>query len=373
MGFLPTGFVESWRDWRNRVIANPGFQLIAAKVPFLRPVANRRSQALFDIIAGFTYTQTLTACLELKLFSRLEPGPESLDVLADELAFAPHRLERLLKAAVSLDLLEARSEGRYALGIHGAAILGNPWIMGFIRHHPMLYRDLIDPTGVAYGHHETELSRYWAYSDGQDGTSAETAAVAPYSELMAASQRVVARDIMALYDFSTTQSLLDVGGGSGAFVEAVGRAYPAVSLTVFALPALAPLATDRFHKAGLSARARFVPGSFLTDSLPQGADTITLIRVLHDHDDESALRILTAIRACLPQHGCLVLAEPMAGNPKLARIMDAYFGLYFAAMGQGKTRTPQEIGVLAQKAGFRVICLARTKMPLITSLMVLRP
>jgi demethylspheroidene O-methyltransferase len=373
MGFLPTGFVESWRDWRNDLIASPGFQGLASRVPFLRPVANRRSQALFDIIAGFTYTQTLSACLELQLFSRLTRGPESLDVLADELAFEPHRLERLLKAAVSLDLLEARSQGRYALGIHGAAILGNPWIKGFIRHHPMLYRDLLDPAGVAYGHHQTELSRYWAYSGEQDGTSAATSSVTPYSELMADSQIAVAREIKALHDFSKVHSLLDVGGGSGAFVEAIGYWYPHIRLTVFDLPALAPLAATRFKDAELSDRATFVPGSFLTDSLPQGADTVMLIRVLHDHDDESALRILTAIRGCLPPHGCLVLAEPMAGNPKLARITDAYFGLYFAAMGQGKTRTPEEIGALAQKAGFSGIGRALSKMPLITSVMVLRP
>ncbi len=363
---------DRWRTFRNRMIARPGFQAFAAAFPLTRPIARARSKALFDLIAGFTYSQTLVACLELDLIARLADGPATLESLAKALDFAPDRLERLLKAAVSLDILEKTSSGAFDLGIHGAALLGNPWIAGFIRHHPILYDDLRDPIAVLRDPSETGLSRYWAYAGAGEGQTSEKKDVSAYTALMAASQAAVAREILALHDFSDCDEVLDIGGSNGSFIVAAAARYPQLRFTLFDLPAVAGLAAENFEKSGISNRAKAIPGSFLTDPLPKTAQVATLIRVLHDHDDESALRILEAAHACLPQGGRLILAEPLSGDAATAPISDGYFGLYFAAMGQGKTRTPGEIAQIAQKAGFQTSEPPRTRMPLITSVIVLR-
>lgn len=365
------GFQDQWRRWRNRMIASPRFQAFAADFALTRPIARARSKALFDLIAGFTYSQTLAACLELGLFERLAETPATLESLAKELGFELKNLERLLKAAVSLDLLEQTSSGAYDLGIHGAALRGNPYIAGFIRHHALLYEDLRDPVGLVRGGHETGLSRYWAYAGDGERTSASRKAVAEYTELMAASQKAVAREILALHDFSDASELIDVGGSNGTFIAAAAARYPHLHFTLFDLPAVTEIAQETFEKNGISGRAQIAPGSFLTDPLPTGADVATLIRVLHDHDDDSALIILTGIRKALPPKGRLILAEPLSGAPDTAPIADAYFGLYFAAMGQGKTRNAEEIAQLGRKAGFSRISAPISRMPLVTSVMVL--
>jgi demethylspheroidene O-methyltransferase len=365
------GFQDQWRRWRNRMIASPRFQAFAADFALTRPIARARSKALFDLIAGFTYSQTLAACLELGLFEKLAEAPASLESLAKELGFEPKNLERLLKAAVSLDLLEKSSSGTYDLGIHGAALRGNPYIAGFIRHHALLYADLLDPVALVRGGRETALSRYWAYAGDGENSPASRKAVADYTELMAASQKAVAREILALHDFSDASQLLDVGGSNGTFIASAATRYPHLHFTLFDLPAVTEIAQESFEKQGISGRTQIAPGSFLKDPLPQGADVATLIRVLHDHDDDSALVILTGIRKALPPKGRLVLAEPLSGAPDTAPIADAYFGLYFAAMGQGKTRNAEEIAQLGRKAGFTRISSPISRMPLITSVMVL--
>ncbi len=78
----------------------------------------------------------------------------------------------------------------------------------------------------------------------------------------------------------------------------------------------------------------------------------TLVRVLHDHDDESAGAILASVRDALPHNGTLVVAEPMAGAPGAEPMGDAYFGFYLLAMGRGRPRTPQEIAGLLAQSGF---------------------
>ena len=156
-----------------------------------------------------------------------------------------------------------------------------------------------------------------------------------------------------------------------ADVPAAAARYPALRFTLFDLPAVTEIASETFEKHGISGRTQITSGSFLKDPLPLGADVASLIRVLHDHDDDSALVILTGIRKALPPQGRLVLAEPLSGAPDTAPIADAYFGLYFAAMGQGKTRTSTEIAHLGRMAGFTRISTPRSRMPLITSVMVL--
>ena len=74
-------------------------------------------------------------------------------------------------------------------------------------------------------------------------------------------------------------------------------------------------------------------GDFRTDPLPKGADIVSLVRVIHDHDDEAALAILNAAWKALPEGGTLLLAEPMAGTAG-RRGRGGLFRLLFAGDGQ---------------------------------------
>ena len=94
------------------------------------------------------------------------------------------------------------------------------------------------------------------------------------------------------------------------------------------------------------------------------------MRVIHDHDDAAALAILTRVHAALPPGGTLLLAEPMAGTPGAEPVGDAYFGFYLLAMGSGRPRTPAEFSRLLAQAGFRHSRLVRTRMPLLTRLII---
>jgi demethylspheroidene O-methyltransferase len=114
-------------------------------------------------------------------------------------------------------------------------------------------------------------------------------------------------------------------------------------------------------------------GSFLSDELPRGADLISLVRVVHDHDDDRALTLLCAVRRALPPQGALLLAEPMADTPGARAMGDAYFGLYLWAMGSGRPRTIEQLGALLASAGFGAPRLLHNAMPLQTRVLLVRP
>ena len=131
-------------------------------------------------------------------------------------------------------------------------------------------------------------------------------------------------------------------------------------------------AEARFAAAGLGGRVTIVAGDFDRDPLPPGADLITLVRVLHDHDDERVDRLLAAAYAALPSGGVLLVAEPMAGTQGAERMGDAYFGLYLWAMGSGRPRTAPDLAERLQRAGFRRPRERRTRVPLQTRVLVAR-
>ena len=56
----PARWIDRLRDWRNRTVARPGFQRWAAAFPLTRPTARRHAGELFDLVAGFVYSQVLT-------------------------------------------------------------------------------------------------------------------------------------------------------------------------------------------------------------------------------------------------------------------------------------------------------------------------
>lgn len=357
--------------WRDATVARPGFRAWAARFPLTRPIARRRSRALFDLCAGFVYAQVLHACVELRVFDILADGPRTLADLAARFRMAPERADCLLGAATSLGLVSKR-RGRFALGPLGAAMVGNAGVAAMVRHHAMLYADLLDPVALLRDGADTRLAAYWPY--GTDGRPDALAPgqVAPYSALMAASQPMVAAEVLDAFDMRRHRHLLDVGGGDGGFAAAALAQAPDLRATVFDLPAVAALAEARFARLGLSSRAGTAAGDMHRDPLPAGADLISMVRVAHDHGDDRVMALFRAAHRALAPGGTLLVAEPMAGGSSAEQACSAYFSFYLLALGSGRPRSPARLCAMLTEAGFRHAAPVRTGNPLIAGLVVAR-
>lgn len=345
-----------------RLALSPRFHALAERLPILRGFARREGRALFDLVSGFVQSQALLALVELRLLHILAEGAADLPALAARSGVPAERLAVLLQAGAALKLLRRRG-GRWQLAPRGAAFLAVPGLEAMVRHHPVLYRDLADPAAFFRGTTEPELAGFWPYVFGP--MAAQDAALARrYSALMSDSQRLVAEDTLRLIDLSATRRLMDVGGGTGTFLAAVAARHPGLHLTLFDLPAVVAGATDP--------RIAVVPGSFRTDPLPAGADTITLVRVLYDHPDAVVADLLAAIHGALPPRGRLVISEPMSGGDRPDPATDVYFAVYTLAMKTGRTRSAADIARLLRAAGFCGIGPARSLRPFVTSVMEAR-
>ncbi len=357
-----------WVLRRNRILSSPSFQRWASRTPIFRSIARRKAAAQFDMIAGFVYAQILAAFVESDLIAFLDGHLRSLPEINAFTQLTPDAALRLLHAGESLKISESPMKGLWTLGDAGAALSCNKGAMAMVRHHRLLYRDLADPLALFAKdrREETALSAYWTYASKSDSEEA----AADYSQLMAATQPMVSQQIIDSYDFTTHRRILDVGGGSGAFISAITNAAPSLKAGIFDLPEVIEAAKNRFASEPLSAHWQMHPGSFKSDTLPQGYDLITLSRILHDHDDDVAQALLKKVHSALPDGGRLLIIEPMANAPHAKSMGHAYFGLYLWAMGSGRPRTAIELQTMLKAAGFCNTKPVRTALPIITSALV---
>jgi demethylspheroidene O-methyltransferase len=375
----------AWRDrfdaWMDSKLTDPNFSRWAAGNVFTRWITRRRAQQVFDVMAGFVYSQVLLASVRLRILELVNESPRTLDELAQICQVPASGLQRLIHSAVALKLLSVRGRGRYGLGALGAPVAGHPGIRAMIEHHAVLYQDMQDPVALLRDQvQDGQMMAYWPYVETEGlGESPQTTPrawsqekVSRYSQLMSASQPFVVDEVFASYSFAKHQCVLDVGGGQGTFVSRLAAHAPHLKLKLFDLPQVAELAQDNFKKKSLSGRIEAICGDFLKDSLPEGADLVTLVRVAHDHPDAHVNIILKSIFNALPAGGTLLLTEPMAQAAHEEPLGDAYFHFYLLAMGSGRLRTVKELSQMILAAGFASVEILSNAMPLQTRILVAR-
>lgn len=359
-------FAVRWRQGRNRILLDPRFHKLAMKFGIGRFFARRSAQKLFDLTAGFIYSQVLVAGVRAGLFEHLADRPSTEAETAFRIGLPEDATRRLLAASASLDLVDKLPDGRFMLGPQGAALLANPGVAAMIRHHDALYADLADPLKALETRGGGELAKLWDYStSSSDEPTAETQR---YTNLMTASQDLVAAETLRVFDVSGYGRILDIGGGSGRFLTHVAAENATAELHLLDRRTVADLARRVLQKRPDAHRFTVHGGDFLSSSLPEGCDLVTLVRILHDHDDEIVAALLKRIHDALkPVRGTLLVSEPMADRRNRSRIGDAYFNVYLHAMGSGRPRTPQELTKMLSDAGFRRIRHLPTGMPIATS------
>ncbi|MBL3561287.1 methyltransferase [Rhodovulum sulfidophilum] len=359
---------SGWRRWRNRKIASPGFQSWASRFFLTRRHVRREGERMFDLVSGFVYSQVLWAVVELDLLEATCDEAQSLAALAHRAAIPVDRMEALMQAGTALGLFD-RVGGGYQLSSLGAALMGAPGVVGMIRHHDVFYRDMQDPVAILRGEKETELARFWPYVFGA-GAAENPEVARRYSKLMADSQALVAEETLRSGALDGVARLMDVGGGTGAFLAAAGTARSDLKMVLFDLPAVVPAADERFRALGMADRVTVAGGSFRDDPLPEGADAVSLVRVCYDHADDTVLALMRKIFATLPAGGRLIVSEPMAGGARPNRAGDAYFAFYCMAMRTGRARSPERLAEMMKEAGFQGVEMPRIHRPFIASVVV---
>lgn len=168
--------------------------------------------------------------------------------------------------------------------------------------------------------------------------------------------------IVEAYDFSTVGTLVDVGGGYGSLLAGVLTANPQVRGVLFDAPSVIDGADELLTRAGVAERVEKLAGDFF-HSVPPGAGAYIMKNIIHDWDDDQAVKILTNTCAAMSANGKVLVVDLLIseGNqPGPEKLVD----VQMLVSTRGKERTAAEFGELLAAAGLRLTQVIPTRSPM---------
>jgi hypothetical protein len=183
-----------------------------------------------------------------------------------------------------------------------------------------------------------------------------------FDEAMATFAPATAAAVAAAFDFSVFRKVADIGGGNGALLIGILKAYPALAGIVFDQPHAAERARERVAAAGLADRCEVLAGNFF-DKVPGGADAYLLCNVLLDWDDDRASAILRSCWTAMPRHGQVLIVEGL--YPARLNVSDqsrcvAGNDVLMLVCTGGRLRSEEEFRTLLASSGFRLSGVLRS-------------
>ncbi len=311
-------------------------------------------ESLSGEMVGLWRTQAIRAAVELGVIEALPAPVEEME--SDLLpGLAPGMVGRLARALMELGLLSVDSGGVCRPTDRGLYLT---------RNHPLSLAD-------AASHWGRESYAAWsgiveALRTGEpafptkyggsffDWVSEDPGRLESYQRAMATYARHDYGSLSEAVDFSTHQTVLDAGGGTGELVFALLRSCPHMIGTVLDMPGVVESATV---PSDLDGRCHFVGGD-LFHEWPARAEAVILARALHDWPDGDALRILERAREAMDRDGLLYVVEMLLGeNTGAGGLLD----LHMLVMTGGRERTQAQFRELLAGALFEMIDVTPTQ------------
>jgi hypothetical protein len=303
------------------------------------------------LIFGAWLQQALYVAAKLDVADSLADGPLPLPELAARSGAEPVALGRFLRALVSVGVFAEPEPGRFAL--NGPAHFLRADVPDSHKYIAILHGEEAYAAGTGAlstvrtgrpGFEQVYGSSYFDY------LAEHPKARAAFDAAMGGQTAVPL--VLDQCDLGGARTVVDIGGGGGAFLAAVLARLPEARGTVFDLPEAVRTATAALADRGIADRAEVIGGSCF-EAVPPGADLYTFVRVLHDFDDHQVLTALRTVRANARARSRLIvvdalLPETPGFNP--GRLAD----LGMLMVLGGRYRTAAELSQLITTAGFEV-------------------
>jgi hypothetical protein len=318
---------------------------------------------ILELLTGAWTAQALYVAVKLGIPDELAKGPLSADEVARRVGADPGAVHRLMRALASRGVLRHRRNHTFTLTSIGKALrTGTP---GSVRDfalflgHPLRWEDWGNLLySVQTGKPSVDKLRgmgFFEYVETDDDLAAA------FNNAMTAGSEFAIYAVLAAYDFTGFRRIIDVGGGHGRLLSMILAKANAARGVLYDLPAVVDGAGPELTKAGVAAQCEVLGGSFF-DSVPNGGDAYLMKAILHDWDDDDAVKILTNIRSAIAPDGKLLLLEsvlPERSSSDIGLLIDLEM---LVAVG-GKERTHAEWANLLGRAGFRLNKVVHTATP----------
>jgi len=319
------------------------------------------STALFQMATGYWTSQAIYVAAKLGIADLLKDGPQSYVALAAATGSDAPSLFRLLRALSSVGIFSQLGKDCFALSRLAEGLRADT---------PASLRRMVITIGEI--HYQACGNLLHSVQTGSSaflktfGTSLfaylrqNIDAADAFNQGMANVASMLAYAVLMAYDFAGISSIVDVGGGQGSLLEKILQFNPDLRGTVFDTASTIERATQLGRNAW-GRRCSYVAGDFFT-SVPQGANAYLLCGVIHDWDDDRAIRILGNCRRAMTRNSRVLLVDmvvPDNGVNCFSKLLD----LNMLVMNGGRERTETEFRTLLAASGYRLTRIVPTMAP----------
>lgn len=314
--------------------------------------SSKPEEALGQMMLGAWLTQAIYVAAELGIADVLENGPATVKELSSAVKAKEENLSRVMRALCSAEIFNNDGQGKYTLAPIGellrsdvpyskrayariaGAELYTSWegLLESVRTGRQAFHTRY---GKEFFEYMAEKPTRWAL----------------YDEAMNAIHGPETFHMIEAYDFGCFPTVVDVGGGNGLTLAAILERFPNIRGILHELPDVTRRAQELFFKRGISNKVFVSEGNFF-DAVPAGGDVYLLRHVIHDWQDDDALKILSNCRKQLNPDGKVLVVEtvvPEDNTPGFVKWLD----LMMMVVG-GRERTSDEFEKLFSAAGLRL-------------------
>lgn len=319
--------------------------------------------AMLEMATAHWVAAAVYVAAELGVADHLKDGPKSIDDLAHRAKANRDALRRVLRMLASRGVFRETRDGKFAVTPLGEALQSDSptSIRGMARfqggEHWNNWGRLLDSvkTGEVAVKVRTGKDAWTFMAEHPD-------VGAVFNEAMTNISNMELEPILAAYDFSGFQRIVDVAGGHGRLISAILARYPDLKGVLFDQPSV-------IAGAPRIERCENVGGSFF-ENVPKAGDVYLLKHIIHDWEEKKALEILKNVHRAMLKSGKLLVIEsvvPEGNDPHFSKDLD----LEMLVTVGGRERTAQEYREFVRQAGFEVTRILPTITP--TSILELKP
>ena len=298
---------------------------------------------LFD---GVYPSFALLAGIELDLFTTLKDGPLTLGEIAAAIGVKAEKLRPLLYALIVAGLLSVTdgqfsntAESDHYLVSERPSYLGGLGPLNSANWGRMLgIADTIRAGGPVemIDYHEPSQPEMIAFFRG-----------------LYPGARADAQQLMDVTDFSNYESLLDVGGGSGALAITIAQAHERLKATVLELPSVAPVTQQFVAEAHLADRVTILTGDAVREPLAGSYDVVVARHVAQVLSEQDNRTLLLNLSKGVKPGGVIHLVGWVVDNSRQTpQNIVGYNLVLLTGYQDGQAYTEQEYSSWLTEAGF---------------------
>ena len=308
---------------------------------------------LMQFAMGYWQSQGMYVAAKLGLADLIGDGTKTSDQLAAETKTHPRTLYRLMRALASIGIFAEDDEKRFSLTQLGQFLRTGKDSMraGFLHWTE-------NPSWAAWGNldksvetGETGFVLTWGeeifpyYAKHPESNERFNDAMTNYSE-------AVSQAVLDFYDFSSAETIVDIGGGHGSLINLILQKNPQARGILFDQPAVIESAKKANENNPIE-RCELSGGDFFSE-VPMGGDIYVMKAIIHDWGDDRSVKILQNVNKAMKDDGKLILVEAVVTNEGQNEVFSKWLDLHMLIMTGGMERTEAEYAQLLEKAGFRM-------------------